>query len=505
MVTKRIPLPLGSNPARSRLASDTRVINGFIEAVQSSPKAEAVIYGAAGMTEWVEAGQICRGLLEVDGALFNVAGSTVQSITAGGAITTLSGIVPGLDRVIMCRNDAEDTQTLIQCNAGVFKVEEGVVSLVYEPDILDVPVVSVDWLSGWFIFALEDGRFFISAISSVDIDALDFATAEGDPDGLVRSFVLGRELLLMGPKTTEVWGVTGGDFPFSRLPGAVINVGLGAKHSICKVGSRAIFVDDKGIVQRMAAGYQVERVSNYEVERVIQALGDFSSLFAFSYTDKGHEFYVLSSDSFTWVFDQSTGVWTERKTGVSSRWQANNCVYFGGRFVVGSRDNPSLYRINDTLFDEDGAPLIFSLRLPVANAFPLGATVSRLEFDIDTGVGTEAGFVAQPITWDMLSLLWDSDKITMDQTIDHRGDLPNVPGKFPNRNPLATLRWSDDGGRSWKGNMRAELGRQGSVQRVMFNRLGAFGRQGRIFELSISASVFRAILGAFITAEPRAA
>ena len=505
MPPRPVPLPLGSNPARARTASDTRVINGFIEAVSDSPKTKYAIYGSAGLEHWTDIpGGLCRGMIEADGLLFVLSGSTLYKATSAGVATSL-GVVPGTGPVIMARNAASPAQVAICAGGEVYIATSASVGLLYLPDLFTGNVVSVDWLDGYFIFALSDGRFFISGLNSTAIDPLDFASAEGDPDGLVRAYVHGRELFLMGRKTIEVWANTGGDFPFTRLPGAVVQLGLGAVHSVVRVGASMYFVDNFGIVRRIAQGYQGERVSNYEVERLIEELGDYSGLQAMSYVSKGHEYYVLSSDAWTWVYDASTSAWHERRTGVSSLWQANNAAYFGGRFVVGSRSSPALYRITEDAYDEDGEAMIFSVRFPVVDAFPLGATVSRLELDMETGVGTEEGFIAQPITFDMLSLLWDSDKITMDQTIDHRGDLPNVPGKFPNRNPLVMLRWSDDGGRSWSSGMTAELGRQGDVRRVKFDRLGSFGRQGRIFEVSISASVFRALLAASITAEARTA
>lgn len=505
MQSKPVPIPLGSNPARSRQASDTRVINGFIEQIDDSPRTKAAIYGVAGLTKWVTiAGGLCRGMIEADGLLYVLSGSKLLKVTTAGVATEI-GQIPGTDTAIMARNAASPAQVSIVVNNNIYNADPDGVVLNYRPDLIEDPL-SVDWLDGYFIYAFADGRFFISGINDTTIDPLDFATAEGDPDGLVRAFVLGRELLLMGSKSIEVWANTGAaDFPFSRLAGAVIKVGLGARLSVAKVGQTAYFVDDKGIVRRMTGGYQAERVSNYEVERLIQALGDFSGLEAFSYTQNGHEFYVLSSETWTWVFDQSTGQWHERRTGVLTRWQAQNAVYFNGSFVVGSRISPDLFLIDETRFDEDGEPLIFTVRFPIVDAFPMGATVFALELDMETGVGTETGFVAQPITWDLLNLLWDSDKITLDQTIDHRGDLPNVPSKFPNRNPIVSLRWSDDGGRSWTTGSRAELGRQAEVRRVRFNRLGSFGRHGRILEVTVSASTFRALLAAYITANPRVA
>ncbi|MFN7611674.1 MAG: hypothetical protein ACK5QX_12200, partial [bacterium] len=284
---KPIPIPLGSNPARSRLANDTRVINGFVEPVDGSSRTQAGVYGVAGLTRWVTiSGGLCRGMIEAGGNLYVLSGSKLLKLDNAGTVTVM-GSVPGTDTAIMARNAANPVQISIVVNGNIYNAEDDKVLLFYQPELIEDPI-SVDWLDGYFIYGFADGRFFISGINDTTIDPLDFATAEGDPDGLVRAFVLGRELLLLGSKSIEVWANTGAaDFPFSRLPGAVVKVGLGARFSVAQVGQTAYWVDDKGIVQRMAGGYHAERVSNYEVERLIQKLGDFSGLEAFTYTQNG--------------------------------------------------------------------------------------------------------------------------------------------------------------------------------------------------------------------------
>ena len=65
--------------------------------------------------------------------------------------------------------------------------------------------------------------------------------------------------------------------------------------------------------------------------------------------------------------------------------------------------------------------------------------------------------------------------------------------------PQAVLRWSDDGGRTFSRPMSKDLGAQGQYEtRCVWNNLGTTGRQGRIWEISVSSPVIRGLFDAAI-------
>jgi hypothetical protein len=115
---------------------------------------------------------------------------------------------------------------------------------------------SADFLDGYTIFTEPDsGRWFISDLYDADaFDALDFATAEGSPDKLVRVFVDHREAIAFGEDATEVYANTGGaDFPFSRIEGAFIEKGCIAPASIAKMDNGVFFVGNELVRRRGSA------------------------------------------------------------------------------------------------------------------------------------------------------------------------------------------------------------------------------------------------------------
>ena len=177
----------------------------------------------------------------------------------------------------------------------------------------------VAFQDGYFIFNKPNsGVFYISGLSSIQLDALDFASAEGLPDNIVGILSDHRELWLFGTRSTEVFYNIGDvNFPFQRIEGAFIEHGCAAPFSIAKMNNKVYWLgeDDKGsgIVFR-AEGYAPSRISTHAVELAIQSYGDLNSATAYTYQKNGHHFYVLnfSSSNTTWVFDTSTNLWHER-------------------------------------------------------------------------------------------------------------------------------------------------------------------------------------------------
>lgn len=497
-----LPLPVGSDQARTTLALDSRLVNAFAEKVMSVKGhglSKYAVYGASGLSLVVEpVAAPCRGLFEADGLLYALHDQTLYQIDEDLAVTAL-GLVPGYDMVRWARNAADPYQIAIVCDAGVYKVEDGVVGLQFLPQIPG-NVIDVLWLDGYFVLPIADGRWWISGINTFAVDALQFATAEGDPDGLVGVGKFKRELYLFGAKTTEVWANDGGSpFPFSRVPGAVLSTGAFARNSIVELDTGLVWIDDNRIVRKLGEGYAGRRISNQAVEGLLEGV-EASQIEACQWSERGHLFYALTAPGFTWVYDDTMGAWHERQSRNMDRWQARGMAKWRGQTVVGSVASGGIYAIDSEMNAEGSEPMVTLLRLPPLDNFPAGAVVSTLDIDMETGTGSFDGLVGPAITWDNAEILWDTYQVTFDQT-----RLPPfylAPGGVAR--PEMMLRWSDDGAKTWSDWQRKETGAQGDYGRfVKFSRLGAFGTKGRVHEMAISSPTFRAFVKASAVVEPR--
>ena len=172
--------------------------------------------------------------------------------------------------------------------------------------------VDAVWLEGYFVLVARAGQVFHSNLHSVQFDQLDFASAETNSDENVGAISFRRRLFIFGSRTVESWANTGGrDFAFSRDNTFVVNIGCPAKHTIHADDLAIYFLGGDGIVYALASSQPV-RISHEGVETDIAA-SDMSAARAYTYTEQGHKFYVLTlSTGKTWAFDATTRWWHER-------------------------------------------------------------------------------------------------------------------------------------------------------------------------------------------------
>ena len=222
----RIPFATQSYESRSLPLSAQRCVNLYAEREPRDAKTPIALFGTPGLKRFTMlATEPIRGLIFMAGALYAIAGQTAYKITSSGTATSL-GTVPGTGLVKMAHNG---TQILVLAGTGAtdaFVITATTVTQVTDPDFPGA--TSVQFIDGFFLFTkVNSGQFFISKLfDGLVYDALDFATAEGDPDDLVGVIVDHREVWLVGAETTEIWFNSGvSPFPFERAAGAYVERG----------------------------------------------------------------------------------------------------------------------------------------------------------------------------------------------------------------------------------------------------------------------------------------
>lgn len=474
----RIDFGAGSDPGRFGSDSGPRHFNSYVaKVIEGKGPGDGVTYYASDgfdtfSTDFAGSNVVNRGLLDFENGCLTIVGSQLAHVDSGGTGQVIGGIT-GSHRVIMAKNNASTPQAVIVLESGQkFVVTPDGVGGFTLAEITDVDLPSANsctYLNQRIIYGIDDGRFFWSDVNDATaIDALNFATAEGDPDGLVRAFAHNQEIWLFGQKTTEVWRDTGATTaPFRRNTGAVFEKGLMSRHSVAAVDKDLIWLGQDGTVYR-AIGYQWQRISNHGLEDVINASTNQEDIIAFSRLTRGHHFYTLTSppDGWTWEWNRTTGMWCERKSANINFWRINGVCPSGDDYILGDYDDGNLYKINKDTYDEAGANLVWTLRSAPLHAFPNRLSVYFFHADFETGVGlVDAGDAH------------DSD-------------------------PQVGLRWSDDGGDSWSNQLFRPLGKIGETNvRVSWDNLGLTERTGRIWELEVSSPVARALTYTAIEAD----
>lgn len=472
----KTPILGSSYVARSPNAADSRMVNLFPEATPEAGKEAGFLNRAPGLRllATVGTGPI-RGMWQFGNSAYVVSGLSLYKLETSWAATFI-GTVSGTGPVSMSDNG---TQLFVACNPNgyIYNASTGVFSQITDPDFPGA--VTVGYLDGYFVFNEPDSQkvWVTSLLDGLAVDPLDFASAEGSPDGLLSLIIDHRECWLFGTNSVEVWYDAGNaDFPLQRVQGAFNEIGCAAPYSLAKLDNGIFWLGSdargNGVVYR-ANGYTGQRISTHAVEWQIQQYGDLSDAIGYSYQQDGHPFYVLifPSANTTWVYDVSVNAWHERagfSAGAFTRHRSNCQVNFNSEIVVGDYENGNVYAFDLDVFTDNGSPQKW---LRSWRALPTGANDLRrtahhsLQLDCESGVGLATG----------------------------QGEDPQV-----------MLRWSDDGGHTWSSEHWASMGKIGEYgRRVFWRRLGMTTKlRDRVYEISGTDPVKINIMGAELAASP---
>lgn len=499
----KTPILGSSYVTRSVNAADNRMVNLYPEIVPEGGKEPAYLMRAPGLRllQTVGSGPI-RGLWTYGGYGFVVSGDSLYRVDSSWN-ATVKGTVSGSGPVSMVDNG---TQLFIACNGPsyIYNLTTDVFSQITDPDFPGA--VTVGYIDGYFVFNEPDSqRFWVtSLLDGLSVDPLDFASAEGSPDGLVSLIVDHREVWLFGTNSVEVWYDAGLlDFPLARIQGAFNEIGCAAAYSVAKLDNGLFWLGadarGKGIVYR-SQGYTGQRISTHAVEWQIQQYSDISDAIGYTYQQDGHSFYVLifPTANTTWVYDVSTGAWHERagwQYDQFTRHRSNCQMAFNGEIVVGDYQNGNIYAFDMTAYSDNGDIQKWLRRwraLPTDQNDLKRTTQHSLQLDCETGVGLD-GYDYDTVIVDLLAAE-SSALITTENGNNILLNFAVVQGA----NPQVMLRWSDDGGHTWSSEHWKSMGKIGRYGfRTIWRRLGMTLKiRDRVYEVSGTDPVKIAIMGA---------
>jgi hypothetical protein len=457
--------------ARSVNAADNRMVNLFPEIIPEAGKSPAYLQRAPGLRllTTVGTGPI-RGMNTYGGNLYVVSGEQLIKIDSSYTATVL-GTVSGATGPVSMANDGNHLFVACDGPSYVYNATTLAFAQITDPDFPGA--LTVSYLAGYFVFIEPDSQrvWVTSLLDPTSIDPLDFASAEGDPDGLVSSIVDHSEVWLFGTNSVEVWYNSGNaDFPLQRIQGALNEIGCAATFSVAKLDNGLFWLGQDsrgtGMVYR-ANGYTGVRISTHAVEWQIQQYGDISDATAYTYQQDGHSFYVLNfpSANATWVYDVATQAWHERAgwiNGAFTRHRAEWQTFFNNALTLGDYQNGNIYTFDlDVYADHDRVQKwLRSWRaLPTGDNNLKRTAQHSLQLDCESGVGLENG---------------------------------------QGSNPQVMLRWSDDGGHTWSNEHWTPMGVIGNYsQRVFWRRMGmTLKLRDRVYEISGTDPVKVAIMGA---------
>lgn len=386
-----------SYQSRSLPLNSQRCINCYLEPAPKDSKSQDMLIGTPGLEVFANLGSgAIRGMEVMNNELYVVSGDNTYKVSTGGSGTLLGSLGTVSGAVVMA-NNATDV-VIVKDSGDAWLADTSSLTQVSDGDYVSSDSVTV--LDGYGIFGRADSnRYHISGLLDLSAyDALDFASAEESPDLIVRVFAHKGNLWIFGEKSIEVhYNAGAGDFPFRPLQQAAQTRGCAAKLSVVAEDNTLFWLGDDRVVYR-ADGYTPKRVSTFAIERAIQDYSTVSDCEAFSYTQDGHKFIVLTfpTQKVTWVYDIATGLWHERQSFEKERWRAAHHAFFDGKHLVGDFETGKIYEIDITKYTEDGNTI--QRKVVSSPVFDAKHKLfhDRLILDFDTGLGLENGQGSDP-------------------------------------------------------------------------------------------------------------
>ena len=404
MTFQTVPVNIAgpSYQARSKALSSQSTINFYQEFSQST-KTPLSLQSFPGQTLFSESVGNDRGQEVMREVLFRVAGSRLQEISKGGTITD-RGEITGTSRCIM----ANDGVNLFIVHAGVvqqYSSATNLLTFVTDADITGSN--AVDFLNNQFVYT-KPNLFIISDVGDgSNASGLNAAQAESQPDDLIRAYVFGQVVYMLGERSTEVWYNSGsGSPPFARIETQIISIGIAALHSVANNDNFMYWLGDDRQVYQAAGGRQT-RVTSIAIAHAIEGYSKVDDAIGWTMTLEGQNFYVLTfpTENQTWAINEGLGSdgWFQLSAGLNDgRYNATSHSWVYGRHLVSHETSGNVLELDLNSFTNDGEIIKRTRVMGSISGEKIGARgkllqMSRFELILEKGVGLLDGQGDDPI------------------------------------------------------------------------------------------------------------
>jgi hypothetical protein len=470
----RFALTVGAYEARSIIAAAQRSVNLYPEKNPEGSPFPFTYYPSPGLTLLTTVtpttGSGWRALWAAsNGQLYGICGSSAYAISSSWVATFLGDLQTSSGPISVTDNG--NFALLVDGSASGYSISlsTNVFSTIADPAFLGGN--TVDFVDGFFILNNpHTQQFYISLANQLAFDATDFASKSGYSDKLIGIGVSRRYLYLFGATTTEIW-FNGGNamFAFERMPGVFMQYGCMVAATIAQMDGEFCWLaqseQGRAIVCRTNQ-FAAQKISTFALDNELAGYSTLDDAQGFTYQLSGHFFYVLNfpTANKTWQYDLSTGQWNELvwldADGNENRSRVNCHASVYDTAVVGDWQNGNLYAWDLNNYTDNGNP-IPRIRSFAHSTDDNSDRIRYREFIANMEAGNGTG------TYDPVPVF---------------------------------LRWSDTRGKTWGNAISVSLGREGEyLTSLQFQRLGM--ARDRVFELSWSAPVKTALLGAWVQAE----
>jgi len=397
-----LPIANGFYVSDSLPLSAQECTNWYPNIVQGVGLNQETLFGTEGTTQLATTGvldEINRGAHEMAGVPYFVNGTQLYSMSDTFKLTTI-GTITGTARVSMADNG---TQLMVLVPGGNGYIYNHVTDVFAQ--ITDVDFVAngapqfVVFIDGYFLVTTDTKKFIVSAINNgLAYNALDFGTAESDPDDIVAPVVFKNQLFISGGETFEAFqNIGGADFPFQRT-GLFLQKGCFSPYSLINAQDTFMWVGG-GQNESPAIwglnGNNTVKISTTAIDSILGRLTEtqVAAIYSWVYSTNGAGFIGFSLPSTTLVYDTTSQRWHERKSLISGSLGGSriaSVVKAYNRILCGDIIDGRIGELDPDVYTEYGNTISRTIATQPFQNTMLPAFFPSLELTVESGVGNAA-------------------------------------------------------------------------------------------------------------------
>ena len=428
-----LPFTTGYYIDEDSMSANVECTNCIPEAYSIGGTTKQKLRNASGISLFSTAGtKFSRGIESLNELVYEVAGNTLYRIDADGTNTDL-GTIDGSGRVSMAASALELCIVVPGVKGYIYSVSAGLTAIT-DTTYTGNLSLQVEYKDGYFLHVTGAKLFKSNLNDGLTYDALDFASAEALPDKITSIMVSRNQLYIGGVETIEPFqNIGGAGFPYQRVNGGVVPMGVKAKFSLVNFARTFAFVgnaENENPSVYLFTGSTPERIATNAIDLIIGEHTDDEkkSIFCTAYAERGGFFLNVHFKNRTMTYDRQTTLWHERTSkdvnGKQTNWRVSGIVSAYGKILV--IDNQS-------------------------------GRVGVMDKDTLTEYGTSIKRV-----WATIPFSNQGERISFS---DFEITMLNGTGNASDVEPEVMRSFSDDGGRAFKNETARSLGKEGEYKK----------------------------------------
>lgn len=411
-----IPIANGFYVSDSLPISHQECINFVPIAQQQAALSQRQLIGTAGIRVIADSGggsdDINRGSHVMAGMPYFVQGSdlyrldrgfvagvetfTLDKLTVAPYVTSISGS----GRVSMADNGTQLMILVPGGNGYIYTVAGGLVQITDVDFTANGNPQYVVFIDGYFACSTDSKKWIVSNLNDgTSWDALDFSTAEADPDPIVAPITHNNQIYLTGSETTEGYvNIGGAGFPFQRN-NVFLDKGCYAPFSLIST-NQAFFMIGGGTNERPGiwqfSGGGFTKISTIVIDEAINDYSDnvLEAAFSISWASKGQYYVAFIFTDRAFIYNMSTGLWHEQRSGIvidgileQVRWRVNSLVTAYGYSIVGDSQDGRIGILDESTYQEYDTDIIRIFSSPPIFNGGKSFRLPEIELTMESGIG----------------------------------------------------------------------------------------------------------------------